>query len=232
MSESIEELFLKASKDNKYYIQFIEILFDSYVYIPLTEGSFSVWKNQSSNMIVPFFFSLNILKKSCFTANQGIENEYIKLEGKDFFRKIPNLCAVLNPNSTLTKEFSLEEIAWLKERENLSWILTAASESKILLYQPKIQPLNIFTILKKIFKAHESVDGAAYSRISISESKKVEYDLVGLKISGDFNKTLNMTDELKNYRDEFENLKFVDVNQKNKITDYLDKNKFFYKKTE
>ncbi len=234
ITNSLDELLLSSLKDKTYYHQFINCLLKSKVYIPcgnaLNMEMLPIWLDKAGRKFIPLFSTVNALRKASHLAESIQRERYVKLSAQELFLKLNNIGAVLNPNLEYTKEFSIEEVEWLKQQYNSPWFLPSLEGCKLLIFQPVKIPLQSLHKLTEIFKKNSVIKSASYSKIHVINKRLSEYELVGIRSLGDFYSAFfEIESELNSCLGELGNFRFIDMNQANKIAAQLQKYEAFYK---
>ena len=194
----LEEILRLAANEPAHRPQFCEVLLSSQVFLlgttgtPSEDGEFVLeagskiqiknWEKADGSPVIPFFSSLEVLKKSI----NGAES-YLSLPVRSFFEMTQGATLVLNPKSSYGKEFVPEEVAHL-----LSIGVSRApskrvieKETKVLLGQPSDYPSKMVDSITQLLAKHDSVKKAYLAFMHDTSVDEKPHLVVGIEADGD-----------------------------------------------
>lgn len=143
------------------------------------------WQRQDGTLAIPFFSSLEKLKK---TVKK--KQSYLALPARSLFEMTAGDRLVLNPLSDYSKEFCPEEIKNLLEtgvsHELSEQVLDV--ETDLILSQPEPQPYEMLDSLKKMFREHQGVKRAFIAFAKDQKNEANSQHLLCVDIEGDAEK--------------------------------------------
>jgi len=199
----LEEILRLAANEPAHRPQFCEVLMDSQVFVlgtaghPQTEGEIILaagsniqiqhWKKQDGSLIIPFFSSIKVLKKSIQT-----EESYLALPARSLFEMTLGATLFLNPKSDYSKEFVPHEVEHL-----LSVGLSQApsqrvveKDTEVLLGQPANYPYKMVDSLTQLLAKHSNVKKAYLALMHDASVDEKPHLIVGIEADGNYEKVM------------------------------------------
>lgn len=199
----LEEILRLAADEPAHRPQFCEVLLSSQVFllgttgvknsdgeVNLTAGSkiqIQHWERTDGSSVIPFFSSLDVLKKSI-----NNQESYIILPVRSLFEMTHGATLFLNPKSDYGKQFSPEEVAQL-----LSIGISQApsqrvveKETKVLLGQPSNYPSKMVDSLTQLLTKHGNVKRAYLALMHDTSVDEKPHLIVGIEADGDIEKVI------------------------------------------
>lgn len=211
--QELHTLMQRAVQSPEYRPKFLDALLTSQIYClvdaeqPPTAWQevenvkdFQKWESAQGQIAIPFFLSLDELKKSVASPQH-----YAHLATQVFFKRNDGHLLVLNPMSPIGKKFSSEEVQYLLAQQQAESILMAQPTE----YPTKLVEALIAGFSNEIMAAYL---GAAYEGVNVSP--KI---IIGLVCADEAKLPTLSSELLEKYQPQF-----VTIQQPlNIITEYL-----------
>lgn len=199
----LEEILRMAADEPAHRPNFCEVLLNSQVFLlgataePGVDGEVNLeagskiriqhWEKADGSPVIPFFSSLEVLKKSIDS-----EESYLVLPVRSLFEMTQGATLFLNPKSDYGKEFVSEEVAHL-----LSIGISQApsqrvveKETKVLLGQPSNYPSKMVDSLTQLLAKHSDVKKAYLALMHDTSVDEKPHLIVGIEADGDVDKIM------------------------------------------
>lgn len=199
---ALEKALQLAAHEEASRPAFYKILLESSVYVightdgptgeakvfqPGEELTIDNWQGSDGREIIPFFSSLNALKK-------GIEHEveYLELPARALFEITSGSTLVLNPRLDYGKEFSPREISALLSGEtpNLIERREIKEQTRVRIGQPANYPFKMVASLRSFFITRTNVKAAYLALMHNPSLDDKPHLIVGIEADGDVEEIL------------------------------------------
>ncbi|RLM14226.1 endopeptidase IV [Gibbsiella quercinecans] len=194
----LERLLKLAATESAYRPAFFQTLLDATVYIlgdreqlpqageialnADTPVNIQHWEKQGGGSVIPFFSSLEALRRAVET-----EQPFIAMPARVLFELTEGAELFLNPKAEYGKEFYPEEVAMLLATGGVSKPVEhyVDQDTQILLGQPEVYPSALVDALTTLFSQRKPVRRAFLALMHDRAVDERPNLLVGLEIDGD-----------------------------------------------